>query len=159
MAVAAMAGCGSSKHSSSGAGTASGSSTTPASATATVSTTSTHAQSSAATTTSGGSAPAGSDTTGATNGGATNVRVPATFTIRKGPALDPPIVSVPAFIAIQLTLISGDGAMHRVVVLASSKHTLTVPAHGRASVLLPGLKAGRYVIYVDGSGGGALLMS
>ncbi|HEX7622468.1 MAG TPA: hypothetical protein VF400_02775 [Anaeromyxobacteraceae bacterium] len=35
-------------------------------------------------------------------------------------------------------------------------HRLTVPAGGRASVLIPGLRAGHYVIDVDGAGRGAL---
>ncbi len=37
-------------------------------------------------------------------------------------------------------------------------HTLHVPAHGRASILVTGLPAGLYVIEVDGNTGGALVI-
>jgi hypothetical protein len=36
-------------------------------------------------------------------------------------------------------------------------HALHVPAGGRAAVLVPGLRAGRYPIYVDGVARGALI--
>ena len=65
--------------------------------------------------------------------------------------VSPPTVSAPAFLAVQLTGVSGDGQTHTVVVeLPGKRQTLSVPAHGRASVLLPGLKAGDYVVEIDG---------
>jgi hypothetical protein len=37
-------------------------------------------------------------------------------------------------------------------------HTLAVPASGRASIRIPGLRAGQYQIEVDGSVGGSLVI-
>jgi hypothetical protein len=65
-------------------------------------------------------------------------------------------VYAPAQIPVELTLISSDGHKHRVVVRTPAVHVLKVPAHGRASVLLGGLRAGRYVLRVDGVARGAL---
>jgi hypothetical protein len=84
--------------------------------------------------------------------------VPATFTIGTGGALTPPTVSSPAFLAIQLTVISADGAAHRVVVQTPTAHSLAVPAHGRASLLIPGQRAGQYALTVDGASRGKLLI-
>ena len=86
----------------------------------------------------------------------TDVRVPATFTIRAGGALEPPSVSVPAMFAVALTAISGDGHAHIVLVRTPRSYSLRVPAQGRASVLIPGLHTGQYVIDVDGAPRGAL---
>lgn len=92
-------------------------------------------------------------------GGPTGARLPATYTIGKGDSLNPPLVNAPSFIAVQLTLISGDGQAHTAVVRTSPPHTLHVPAGGRVSLLLRGLKDGRYVIDLDGGkGGGSLLV-
>jgi hypothetical protein len=85
------------------------------------------------------------------------VRVPATFTIRGG-ALSPQTVSSPAFLAIELSLASGDDAQHHVVVRTPASRSLTVPARGRAAILIGGLRAGRYPIYVDGAARGALIV-
>jgi hypothetical protein len=76
--------------------------------------------------------------------------VPASFVIRSGDAVSPTTVSAPAFLAVSVTVSSGDGSPHKVVVQTPTPHTLSVPAHGHASVLLPGLKAGDYAIEVDG---------
>jgi hypothetical protein len=84
------------------------------------------------------------------------VRVPATFLIRPGGALAPPSVSAPAFLAVQVTVVSGDGRAHQVVVRTPTPQTLSVPAHGHASVLVPGLRAGQYQIDVDGAARGLL---
>jgi hypothetical protein len=95
-------------------------------------------------------------TTGAPAGGAQRVRLPATFTVRPGGRLDPPTVSSPAFLAVEVTVISRDGRSHRVVVRVPSPRTLSVPAGGRASVLIGGLRQGRYGIDLDGAPRGAL---
>jgi hypothetical protein len=84
------------------------------------------------------------------------VRVPAAYAIGAGGKLNPPVVSVPAFLAVQLTVASRDGSGHTVVVKTPTPHTLAVPANGRKSVLLPGLRAGQYIIDVDGKPGGSL---
>ncbi|HUO74493.1 MAG TPA: hypothetical protein VMU39_27225 [Solirubrobacteraceae bacterium] len=82
--------------------------------------------------------------------------MPATFVIRPGGTLAPPSVSAPAFLAVRLTVASGDGRAHHVVLKTPTPHTLSVPAGGRASVLVPGLRAGQYPIEVDGSARGLL---
>ena len=84
------------------------------------------------------------------------MRVPASYTIRSGGKLSPPVVTVPAFLAVQLSIASGDGSAHTVLVKTPSPHTLNVPAHGRKSILIPGLRAGQYAIDVDGKPGGSL---
>ena len=57
-----------------------------------------------------------------------------------------------------LTIVSGDGRAHHAVVHTPSPHALTVPAHGRASILLTGLKNGRYALDIDGAPKGALVV-
>jgi hypothetical protein len=151
-AVLLLGGCGGSKHSStpSSAPHASATSSTASPATATTTT----ASSTTVTTTA--SPP---DTTGAAaTSGATNVRVPSIFTIHAGGRLTPSTVSTPAFIALDVSVSSADGRSHRVVIHTPTPHTLTVPANGHASVFIPGLKQGRYVIAVDGKTRGALLI-
>jgi hypothetical protein len=97
---------------------------------------------------SGGAAPAG---------GSTNVHVRASFTIH-GHALSPPVVTVPAFVAVGLTIASGDGHSHRVVLKTPAPRTASVPAGGHTSLLVPGTRAGRYAVVVDGRAGGSLLV-
>ena len=77
--------------------------------------------------------------------------------IRAG-RLVPSSVSAPAFLAVQLTVASGDGKQHRVLLKTPTPHSLTVPAHGRASLIVPGLRAGQYQIEVDGAPRGILLI-
>ena len=89
--------------------------------------------------------------------GSSNVRVPATFTVRPGTRLSPPQVSLPARLTVQVTVVSGDGHSHRVVVMTPSPRTLSVPAGGRASVLIGGLKVGRYPLELDGTTAGLLV--
>jgi hypothetical protein len=54
-----------------------------------------------------------------------------------------------------LTVVSGDGRAHRAVLKGND---LAVPAHGRASVLLTGLKNGRYALDIDGVAEGTLIV-
>jgi hypothetical protein len=82
--------------------------------------------------------------------------VPATFVVGSGGKLNPPVITIPAFLAVQLTVASGDGRPHRVVLRTPSPHALSVPARGRASIRIGGLRARHYDIEVDGSTGGAL---
>ncbi len=84
------------------------------------------------------------------------MRVPASYVIRAGGKLSPPVVTVPAFLAVALSVTSADGSAHTVLVKTPSPHTLSVPAHGRKSILIPGLRAGRYAIDVDGKLTGSL---
>ena len=69
--------------------------------------------------------------------------------------ISPPTVNAPALLAVLLTVTSGDGQSHRVALRTPSPHSLSVPAHGRASVLLAGLHPGRYELLVDGVARGA----
>ena len=68
-------------------------------------------------------------------------------------------VSAPAFLAVRLTAVSADGQAHVVAVkLPGEQRRLSVPAHGRASVLIPGLRAGDYGVEVDGKARAMLLI-
>jgi hypothetical protein len=55
-------------------------------------------------------------------------------------------------------MISGDGRPHQVRIDASTPVTLSVPAGGRASMLLRRLRAGRYRLEIDGIARGALVI-
>jgi hypothetical protein len=87
--------------------------------------------------------------------GSSDVRVPATFVIKPGGRLAPAQITVPTHFSVQLTVVSGDGRSHRAVL---QSHALTVPARGRASVLIGGLRQGRYPLMLDGSAAGLLLI-
>jgi hypothetical protein len=58
-------------------------------------------------------------------------------------------------VGVQLTLVSGDHASHRAAVAG---HTLSIPAGGRASTLLSGLKKGNYALAIDGVKRGTLII-
>jgi hypothetical protein len=45
-----------------------------------------------------------------------------------------------------------------VLVATPTPHALAVPARGRASILIPGQRAGQYRIQIDGHTAGALLI-
>jgi hypothetical protein len=90
-----------------------------------------------------------------TTTGASNVRLPATFTIISGAKLSPPTVSAPAGVAVQLTVLSRDGKAHQVAV---ASHRLSVPAGGSASAVLSGLGKGNYPLSVDGVKRGTLVI-
>lgn len=150
-----LAGCGSSNSGGSGAGT-----TSPAGSTPTASiplappppTDATTPTSKAKTqTASPESQPGGA-------GDEQPIRVPATFLAGRG-QLEPRSVSVPAFLAVQVTIVSGDSQPHVYDIETPTAHRLTVPAGGRAGVRIPGLKAGRYRIApLMGGGPGATLV-
>ena len=65
--------------------------------------------------------------------------------------MSPPTVSVPAFLAIQLDAVSADGKAHTVEVNGRSHVLVKVPAGGRGSQLIAGLRAGQYPVIVDGA--------
>jgi alpha-L-arabinofuranosidase len=85
-------------------------------------------------------------------------RPTATFTIRSGGSVSPAAISTPAGSALQLKVVSRDARRHHLSVRTPRGHSLTLPAHGRASALVAGLKPGRYVLDVDGRPRGLLLV-
>jgi hypothetical protein len=108
------------------------------------------------TTHSSGGAGINTTRTTATNGGSTNARIPATFILTSAGRLSPPVITAPAFLAVQLAVISRDGRAHHFVLRAPGTPMFTVPAHGRGSVLVRGLRAGHYALLMDGKVAGGL---
>jgi hypothetical protein len=86
------------------------------------------------------------------------IRVPATFTFRDG-RLEPSRIEVPAFLAIELAVVSNDGRPHAVTVEARGRRRLLVPPGGRASLRLSGLRPGRYRVVPDGAAEPAVLVA
>jgi hypothetical protein len=97
-----------------------------------------------------------------TNTGATPsepIRIPATFIFTRPGRVDPPTVTIPPFVRVQLTLASRDGRAHTLALRSDGRtYTLRVPAGGRASTSIPGLRAGRYRLAPVGGGPGATLI-
>jgi hypothetical protein len=80
------------------------------------------------------------------------------LTVRPGGALNPASVASASVGPIELRIVSDDAHQRRIVLRASTPQTLTVPAHGHASMLVTGLGPGRYVLEVDGRARAALLI-
>jgi hypothetical protein len=59
---------------------------------------------------------------------------------------------------VQVTVVSGDGRSHTVLLGTPTRYVLAVPAHGRASVLVADLRIGRYALEVDGTSRGVLVI-
>jgi hypothetical protein len=170
-----LAGCGGSGHRgatnvTAGEPPATGATTTEAATTGTTTIAVSAATTTTAATPSGGSAPV-STTPAATTAppahtgsrrpsptAAVHARLPATFTIGSGGTLSPPSVSAPSGVAIDLTVISGDGRAHRVLLGTRPSRSLSVPAGGRASILVSGLRNGSYPIEVDGATHGTVVI-
>jgi hypothetical protein len=109
-------------------------------------------------TTPGGTTP-GATTPETQPGGAGDeqaVRVPATFTVRGG-KLTPATITVPPFLAVQVTVLAADGKAHTVLLRTPKPQTLQIAAGQRAGVRLAGLRAGRYAVELDGRGAGTLV--
>jgi hypothetical protein len=70
---------------------------------------------------------------------------PATFQIEDDFA-DPPDVSVPAFFTIRVTGVSADGKVHTI---GFQGQAVKVPAGGKASFDVEGLRAGVYPVSID----------
>jgi hypothetical protein len=89
------------------------------------------------------------------NGGATAV-LPAAFTANPDGSLTPSTVAAPVSTTVLLTITSK--ASHPLRIFFSTGRFLSLPAGGHGSLRLPGLKAGRYSIYVEGRIRGALVV-
>jgi hypothetical protein len=90
-----------------------------------------------------------------TTTGASNVRLPATFSIASGGQLMPPTIGAPAGVTVELTVLSHDSKADQVVVAG---HRLSVPAGGSASALLSRLQKRTYTVAVDGLPRGSLVI-
>ncbi len=88
---------------------------------------------------------------------APNVYIRAAFRIGSGDRLTPPSIAVPASVAIEVTVSSTDGRAHSVLIKTPTKHSLKVPAGGRASILIPGQRKGKYQVEVDSAVRGMLI--
>jgi hypothetical protein len=93
----------------------------------------------------------------AQTGDAQQVRVPATYTVVGG-RLQPATITVPPFLAVEISLTAADGHPHRLLVRTPTWHVLAVAAGGHEAVRIPGLRAGRYAVELDGKPAGALLV-
>lgn len=85
------------------------------------------------------------------------VRVPASYTVGAGGHLTPPVITVPPFLAVEISVRANDGRAHTLVLQTPAPHTLKVDAGRRAAVRIPGLRAGRYPVTLDGRKAGALV--
>jgi hypothetical protein len=65
---------------------------------------------------------------------------------------------VPLSLPVALTVISGDGRAHHVLLRTRKPISLTVPAGAHATVLVRGLRVGRYRLEVDGKPRGTLVI-
>jgi hypothetical protein len=124
--------------------------------------------STASNTTSTGATTSTGTSTGATTGGTTSgetgpggagdeegTRVPAIFSLKAG-KLTPPTVSVPAFLAAEVTVTSTDAQAHTVLVKVGKGYTFAVAPRGSGTVKVPGQKGGKFTILVDGKPAGTL---
>jgi hypothetical protein len=85
------------------------------------------------------------------------VRVPASFVVTQSGRLTPPTITVPPFLAVEISIRSDDGRPHTLVLQTTQPHTLQVAAGRRAAVRIAGLRAGRYAVTLDGRRAGALV--
>jgi hypothetical protein len=146
-----LSGCGNGKKTASQPSQTS--STAPATPTATSPTSTTPTSSTPATTTGTPTEPP------AAGGGEEPVRTPAVFVFGSGGRVSSPTVTVPAFIAVDVTLVSRDGRAHELALNAAGRRYRFRVAAGRVStVRIPGLKAGTYPLSPVGGGPGARLV-
>jgi hypothetical protein len=90
-------------------------------------------------------------------GGEQQVRVPASFVVTPTGRLTPPIITVPPFLAVEISIRSDDSRPHTLVLRTAQPHTLQVAANERAAVRIAGLRAGRYAVTLDGRPAGVLV--
>lgn len=90
-------------------------------------------------------------------GGEQQIRVPASFVVTRSGRLTPPAITVPPFLAVEISIRSDDGRAHALVLQTPAPHTLQVAAGKRTAVRIAGLRAGRYPVTLDGHRAGALV--
>lgn len=83
------------------------------------------------------------------------IRVPATLTLAAG-RFRPSEVSVPAFLAIELTVVSREAVPRRIVLETPERREFVVAPGARVSLRVPGQKPGRYRLSATGSGAATL---
>ena len=83
-------------------------------------------------------------------GGERGVALRAAFTLRAG-RFDPPSITVPPFLAIQVSVADAEGQPRSVTIEAERTYRLSVPAGKRASVTVPGQPPGRYAVRSGGA--------
>lgn len=81
----------------------------------------------------------------------TNVRIPATFVIRAGGAVAPPLISAPANVTIELQLHNQDAKAHRVTLSVPHFGGVAVPAHGTTTTDVTGVPKGTFRLLIDGA--------
>ncbi|WCB92422.1 hypothetical protein DSM104299_01116 [Baekduia alba] len=97
-----------------------------------------------------GGAPAGGEQAEGGAGDEEATRVPVALTTDGG-ALSPTTVTVPAFLSVEVA-VTAKGAAEKVTIDAPGGGTLSVPAGGRATRTLSGLKPGDYAVTTAGGG-------
>lgn len=85
------------------------------------------------------------------------MRVPVRFVLAGG-KLRPPAVSVPPFIAIELTIVSRERAARSLVLRTRPLHELAIPPNGAAKVTLRGVPRGSYRLTLAGETAGMLIV-
>ncbi len=83
------------------------------------------------------------------------IRVPATFTLAGG-RFRPPEVSVPPFLAVQITVVSREPRFHRILLETPHPRAFVVPPGGRVTLRVPGQRPGRYRLSAPGAGAATL---
>jgi hypothetical protein len=91
------------------------------------------------------------------DGGEQAIRVPASFVVASSGRLTPPTITVPPFLAVEISIRSDDGKPHRFVLRTPTPHALRVATGERAALRIPGLRAGRYPVTLDGRRAGELV--
>jgi hypothetical protein len=91
------------------------------------------------------------------DGGEQSVRVPASYVVTSSGRLTPPTITVPPLLAVEISIRAQDGRSHTLVLQTKPPHTLRAAAGTQASLRIPGLRAGRYAVTLDGRDAGALV--
>lgn len=108
----------------------------------------------------GGAGAGGADSGGAAPGEAPDeqeVRVPASFVVVAAGRLEPPQITVPPLLAVEVSIQADDGRAHRLELRTPEPQVLDVAAGRRAAVRIAGLRAGTYPVLLDGVVAGSIV--